>query len=106
MTREKAHAARAFALALALQGCGGATSGAADPEAPSAPTSTPAAAETSERAEAEPSPQAASPEEPAKSGTSASASPTERLMKEHFKAVNAIRLAVIAGNRDEIWKPS
>ena len=27
-------------------------------------------------------------------------------MKEHFKAANTIRLAVIAGNREEIFKPS
>lgn len=101
MIGKGAHRARAVALAfaLAVPGCGGATSSSAGPEVPpSAATPAPKEAEPSERADAE--------EPAAKSVTPASGSRTERLMKEHFKSANAIRLAVIDGNRDEIFKPS
>jgi mono/diheme cytochrome c family protein len=101
MNERGAHRARTVALALALAapGCGGATSSSAGPEAPPSATA-PASPE------AEPSEQAEAEKPAATSGTPESDSPTERLMQEHFKSANAIRLAVIAGNRDEIFKPS
>ena len=100
---------RATCVALALCGCGGASSNTAAPQSPQTTTevepsaSEPAETEPAQLEDSEVGTDAAAEPVPA---AHSSESPTERLMRQHFKSAESIRLAVISGKQDDIFKPA